>query len=76
MKECTRSKGKNKQSTRRGKAEKRDEDVSKKTPWPVTTGPTPGPSSSVTKQPTMRKNEVLNYTAEKTWNLLFILLRF
>ena len=66
MKECTRSKGKKKQSNRRGKAEKRDEDVSKKTSWPVKAGPTPGPSSSVTKQPTMRMNEVLNYTAAKT----------
>ena len=62
MKECTRSKGKNKHSNRRGKAEKRDKDVFKKTSWPVKTGTTPGPSSSVTKQPAMRKNEVLNYT--------------
>jgi len=62
MKEGARSKGKNKHSSRRGKAEKRDEGVSKKTSWPVKTGPTPGPSSSVTKQPVMRKNKVLNYT--------------
>jgi len=65
MKECARSKGKNKQSNGRRKAEKRDEDVSKKTSWPVKTGPTPGPSSSVTKQPAMRKNEVLNYTVAR-----------
>jgi len=31
MKECTGSKGKNKRSNRRGKAEKMDGDVSKKT---------------------------------------------
>ena len=61
MKECTRSERKNKHSSWRGKAEKRDEDVSKKTPWPMKTRPTPLPSSSVTKQPAMCKNEVLKY---------------
>ena len=39
MKEYTRSKGKNKRSNRRGKTEKREEDVAEKTSWPVKTGP-------------------------------------
>ena len=55
---------------------KRDGDVSKKTSWPVKTGPTPGPSSPIIKQPTIRKSDVLNYTAAKACNILFILLRY
>jgi hypothetical protein len=41
---------------RRSKAEKREEDVSKRTSWPVKTGLIPGPPASVTKQPTMRNS--------------------